>query len=74
MLGEFIREQIAKAEIAESDRRYHLLCKLPSNTFAAIYRECDDVWAGARYNGEHFSELEIYAASLTRDEGYEDFL
>ena len=74
MLGELIKFQIATAEKAQSNRRYQTLCKLPVNTFAAIYRECDDAWAGARYNGEYFSEMEIYAASLTRVEGYEAFL
>ncbi|QCR63743.1 hypothetical protein FD644_10845 [Serratia fonticola] len=58
----------------ESDQRVNTLCNLPANTFAAIYAECDPVWAGARYNGVYYSELEIYAASLMRDEGYEDFL
>lgn len=74
MLGHYIKHQILMQERHESDIRLNTLCKLPANTFAAIYAECDPVWAGARYNGVYYSELEIYAASQKRDEGYEDFL
>lgn len=76
MLGEWIKSQVFAADKAESQRRYNLLCKLPANTFAAIYDDCakDNVWAGSLYNGEYFHEGEIYSASLTRDEGYEAFL
>lgn len=72
MLGEYIKTQVALAEKAESERRCKLLCKLPENTFQAIYAECfgadviDDC-AGARYNGTYYSEWEIYFASLDRD-------
>ena len=74
MLGEWIKDQVFKSEREASDRRYTLLCKLPANTFKAIYDECHPVWAGAVYNGVYYSEGEIYFASLTRDEGYEAFL
>lgn len=75
MLGEWIKDQAFPSEREASDRRFTLLCKLPANTFKAIY----DEWGacgccGALYNGVYFSDWEIYAASLTRDEGYEAFL
>lgn len=74
MLGEFIKHQIREQERRESDDRYDLLCRLPANTFAAIYAENYEVFAGAIYNGEYYSEWEIYSASLARDEGYEVLL
>jgi hypothetical protein len=74
MLGQYIKHQILMQERQESDLRLNTLCKLPANTFAAIYDDCAPVWAGCRYNDEYYSEWEIYAASLRRDEGYEDFL
>jgi hypothetical protein len=76
MLGEWIKSQVFKSEREESDRKFTLLCKLPANTFAAIYADCvkDDTWAGSLYNGEYFHEGLIYSASLMRDEGYEAFL
>lgn len=74
MLGQYIKHQIRQKEQQESDHRVNTLCKLSQNTFAAIYEDCDPVWAGSRYNGVYYTEWEIYAASLKRDEGYEDFL
>lgn len=74
MLGHYIKHQILMQERLESDQRLNTLCKLPANTFAAIYDDCAPVWVGCRYNDEYYSEWEIYAASLRRDEGYEDFL
>lgn len=62
MLGEWIKQQIREQERRESDARYDLLCRLPANTFAAIYAEWySEDWA-------------IYYASLARDEGYEVLL
>lgn len=74
MLGEWIKQQVLEKERLESDARYDLLKRLPANTFAAIYAENYEVFAGARYNGEYYSEWEIYSASLARDEGYEVLL
>lgn len=74
MLGHYIKHQILMQERHESDLRLNTLCKLPANTFAAIYAECEPVWAGCWYNGVYYGEHEIYAASLRRDEGYEEFL
>jgi hypothetical protein len=74
MLDQYIKHQIRMKEQQESDHRFNTLCKLPFNTFAAIYAECDPVWAGSIYNGVYYSEYEIYAASLKRDEGYEAFM
>lgn len=75
MLGEWMKQQILDHERRESDARYDLLCRLPANTFGAIYADCDDgCWAGCLFNGEYYSEWEIYSASLARDEGYEAFL
>lgn len=75
MLGEWIKDQVREQERRKSDARYDLLCRLPANTFAAIYDEWDDgYWCGRKYNGEYFSEWEIYSASLARDEGYEVLL
>lgn len=50
------------------------LKKLPANVFAGIYAACNDVWAGATYNGVYYDEWSIYIASLERDEGYEVLL
>ncbi|WNJ77777.1 hypothetical protein RJE46_14165 [Cedecea neteri] len=74
MLGEFIKQQIREQEMRDSDARYDFLCRLPKNTFAAIYYENFEVFSGARYNGVYYSEYEIYFASLAREEGYEEFL
>lgn len=79
MLGEYIKSEIAKAEKADRDRRLNFLCKLPENTFQAIYDECfsggeiDDC-AGARYNGTYYKEWEIYFASHDRDSDAEVLL
>lgn len=37
MLELWIKQQIREQERRESDARYDLLCRLPTNTFAAIY-------------------------------------
>jgi hypothetical protein len=75
MLGEWIKDQVFKSEREASDRRFTLLCKLPANTFKAIYGEWEACeWNGALYNGVYFSDWEIYAASLARGEGYEQLL
>ncbi|QGU87056.1 hypothetical protein [Erwinia sorbitola] len=74
MLGEWIKKQVREQERRESDARYDLLCRLPANTFAAIYAENYEVFTGAMYNGEYYSEGEIYSASLARGEGYEVLL
>lgn len=75
MLGEWIKSQVFKSEREESDRKFTLLCKLPANTFSAIYADCDDgCWSGCLFNGVYFTDWEIYSASLMRDEGYEAFL
>lgn len=74
MLSQYINRHIRQKEQQESDHRFNTLCKLPANTFAAIYDDCAPVWAGCRYNDEYYSEWEIYNASLKRDEGYEAFL
>lgn len=48
------------------------LSRLPSNTFAAIYAECElHAFSGAVFNGVYYSEWEIYIASQYRDEGYD---
>lgn len=74
-LGQYIKQQIEQHERHEQDLRIKFLCKLPANTFAAIYEDCDAwAWSGCWFNGVYYSELEIYSASLTRDEGYEAFL
>ncbi|EMQ3399722.1 TPA: hypothetical protein ACPY5B_004631 [Yersinia enterocolitica] len=71
-LGEFIKHQIEQHERREQDLRIKFLCKLPENTFQAIYEECfgadeiDDC-SGARYNGIYYSEWDIYFASHDRD-------
>ena len=72
MLGEWIKDQVFPSEREASDRRFTLLCKLPANTFQAIYDECFhvsdiDECCGARYNGVYYSEWEIYFASHARD-------
>lgn len=54
-----------------SEESVEFLSKLPMNTFAAIYDECDRrAFSGATYNGKYYSEWEIYVASQNRDEGY----
>ncbi|MBQ4777694.1 hypothetical protein [Pectobacterium versatile] len=75
MLGEFIKRAIREQEIIQSNARVNYLSRLPINTFSAIYDDCDaGCWAGGIFNGVYYSELEIYVASLRRDEGYEAFL
>lgn len=74
MIGHWIKEQMCAKEKEESDGRVKYLISLPTNTFAAIYADCDNVWAGSTFNGTYYSELEIYYASLKRDEGYEVLL
>lgn len=75
MIGHWIKEQMRAKEKEESDGRVKYLISLPINTFAAIYADCDGgAWAGSTFNGTYYSELEIYYASLDRDEGYEVLL
>ncbi len=71
MIGLWIKEQMRAREKEESEGRVKYLISLPANTFAAIYADCNDVWAGSTFNGTYYSEWEIYYASLERDEGYE---
>jgi len=73
-LGEYIKDQIRKVEQQESQVREDYLCKLPTNVFAAIYWDNYEIFAGTHYNDVYYSELEIYYASLRRDEGYEVLL
>lgn len=57
------------------DIQMDFLAQLPSNTFSAIYEECNRrAWSGCQFNGVYYGEWEIYYASLLRDEGYEVLL
>lgn len=75
MLGELIKQFIREQERQQSDQRVKFLTSLPQNTFKAIYEECDrQEWSGCRFNGIYYHEMEIYVASLARDEGYEQLI
>lgn len=76
MLGEWIKQKVREQERRESDARYDYLCKLPANTFAAIYAEwySEDWSAGCYFNGVFYEDWAIYYVSLERDEGYEQLL
>lgn len=74
MIGHWTKAQIKEQERIESEARMQFLCSIPAATFAAIYADCDDAWAGSTFNGTYYSEWEIYYASLARDEGYEVLL
>jgi len=73
MLGEWIKQQVQEQERRESDARFELLCRLPANTFSAIYAEwCSEDWgAGCYFNDVFYEDWAIYYASLARDEDYE---
>jgi len=75
MLGELIKQLIREQERQQSDQRIKYLTSLPQNTFSAIYEECElHEWSGCRLNGIYHHEMEIYVASLARDEGYEQLI
>jgi len=75
MLGELIKQLIREQERQQSDQRIKFLTSLPQNTFSAIYEECElHEWSGCRFNSIDYHEMEIYVASLARDEGYEQLI
>lgn len=75
MLRELIKQLIREQERQQSDQRIKFLTSLPQNTFSAIYEECElQEWTGCRFNGTYYYEMEIYVASLARDEGYEQLI
>ncbi|MFP1891055.1 hypothetical protein ACLEEJ_00365 [Lonsdalea quercina] len=75
MIGELIKQLTREQERQQSDQRIKFLTSLPQNTFSAIYEECElQEWPGCRFNGIYYYEIEIYVASLARDEGYEQLI